>query len=145
MIRSISRRWWIGLLGLAWFGMTAEGQAWDNPLVKVRNVRFHFQCEVSTTPTAPPPIAPWYAYFPADPRMVPPPQASPYPPWPMQFPPPGPPADSFKDAPKRPGAENVPQGPRLTQHWSSHYAQESNLQPIGYLLPQAPSYWYQGR
>jgi hypothetical protein len=127
MIRSISSRWWYGLLGLAWFGINTEVQAWDNPLVKVSNVRFNIHVEMSTTPTAPRPIAPWYAYFPADPRMLPSPQASPYPPWPMQFPPSGPPADAFKDAQKRPGAAM------------------SSLQSVGYVPAQAPSYWYQGR
>ena len=145
MIRSICRKVWIGLLGLACFGMTAEARAWDHPLVRVSNVRFNIHVEMSTTPTAPPPIAPWYAYFPADARMLPPPQASPYPPWPMQFPPQIPTPDPSKDAPRRSDASSVPPAPILTQHWPGYAGHGFNLQPVGYVPAMAPSYWYQGR
>ena len=145
MIRSITRLSWLGLLGIVWIGMTQQGQAWENPLVKVSSTRINFHMEFSTTPAVPRPTAPWYAYFPADPRMVQPMQATPYPPWPVQFPPPGPPADAFKGVQKQSGALNVPQGPMQTQHWPGYYTYGSNLQPVGYVPAQAPSYWYQGR
>ena len=144
MIRSITRHWWFGLLGLAMFALVEDGQAWENPFVKVSNVRFNVHVEMSTLPKAPPPLAPWYAYFPSDARMLPPPQASPYPPWPMQFPPPGPPADALKYAPKQGRDSNLP-GPMLTQYWPNYYNAGSNLQPVGYAPAQMPTYWYQGR
>ena len=145
MIRSISRHWWIGLLGLVWFGMTEEGRAWDNPLVRVSNVRFKFDVEMSTTPRVPPPTAPWYAYFPADPRVLPSPQVSPFPSWPMQYPPQGPPSVPNRGVPMRTGAANAPQGPMQTQYWPSYPAYGSNILPVAYTPTQAPSYWYQGR
>ena len=137
MIRSIARLWWFGLLGLAWASMSAESQAWDNPFVKVSNVRINFHVEMSTTPKCPPPTAPWYAYFPADPRLMASPQMSPYPPWPLQFPP-------AANPPLRSGSAAVPQGPMLTQYWPNHYAYGSNVQPVGY-APARAGYWYQGR
>ena len=91
----------VWILGLAWLFGTGESQAWDNPLVKVSNVRINFHVELSTTPDPLRPTAPWYTYFPADPRLMPSPQPSPYPPWPAPFPPPGRPFDVPKDAPKQ--------------------------------------------
>ena len=143
MIRSISRRWWLGLLGLVWLGMSGSVHAQNSPLVKFSKVRFNVNVEMSTLPTVPPPTAPWYAYFPTDARTLPSMQASPYPSWPMQFPPPGRPADAPQ---KRSSSANVAQGPMLTQHWPSYSAYGSNnLQPVGFVPAQAPSYWFQGR
>jgi hypothetical protein len=139
MIGLISRRGWLGLLGLVWLGMIGQGQAWERPPLKI-HTQFQFKVEVTTQPQGPRPTAPWYAYFPADPRLVPRPQTTPYPPWPMQFPPPGPPSDLQKRSQNAP----VP-GPMLTQHWPNYYAYTSNVQPVGYTPAQAPSYWYQGR
>jgi hypothetical protein len=136
MFRSISRQWWLGLLGLMWLGMTGEGQA----QVRISTWRVNFNIEVTSTPTAPRPGAPWYAYFPADPRIMPSPHVSPYPPWPMPFQ--GPPP---RELPKQSNSATVPTGPMLTQHWPSHRAFGSDLQAVGYVPAQAPSYWYQGR
>ena len=135
---------WLGLFGMAWLVAIGAGQAWERPPVKVNTV-FQFRVEVKVGPEIGRPTAPWYTYFPADPRLVPSPQVSPYPPWPAQFPPAGPPSDASKDAQKQTrGPSNTP-GPMLTQHWSSHYAYGSNLQPVGYTPMHAPSYWYPNR
>jgi hypothetical protein len=68
-------------------------------------------------------------------------QASPYPPWPGQFPPAMPPADFPKVAPKQ-GFNPAGRSPMITQHWPTY---GSSLQPVGFVPAQAPSYWYQTR
>lgn len=140
MIRT-SRLWWLGMLGLFCFGVAAA-QAWERPPLRV-HTQFHFQVEVKSGPTWQRPTAPWYAYFPTDARMTPSLQTSPYPPWPAQFPPPGPPPTS-KDVQKQSGSASV-QGPMLVQHWPNYYANGFAVQPVGFVPAQAPSYWYQGR
>ncbi len=145
MNRWMSRLGWFGLLGLAWFLSMGECQAWENPLVKVSSMRVNFHVELSTTPDPLRPTAPWYAYFPADPRLMPSPQLSPYPPWPAQFPPQGRPFDASKDAQKAMRDTTVTPGPMLTQHWSNSTPYGAYLQPVGYAPTQAPSYWYQPR
>jgi hypothetical protein len=135
MLHSSSRQWWIGLLGLIWLGMTNEGQA----QVKNCKVKVNFNIEVNTTPTGPRPTAPWYAYFPADPRIMPSPQLSPFPPFPMPFPPPP------QVAPKKAESATAPTGPALTQYWPTYQNYSPGLQAVGYVPYQAPSYWYQGR
>ncbi len=142
MIRSISRRWWLGLLGLVWLAGVGVGHAWERPRV---NTEFKFRVEVTTAPEQLRPSAPWYTYFPADPRLMPSPQLSPYPSWPMQFPPQGQPFDAMKNAPKQVRDSNIPSGPMLTQYRTVPYAYGTNLQPVSYVPAQAPSYWYQGR
>jgi hypothetical protein len=145
MTRSISRYLWLGLLGLIWFAVPGEGQAWDRPPVKV-NTQFQFRIEVKVGPQYQRPTAPWYAYFPADPRLMPTPQATPFPPWPAQFPPPMmPPAGLSRDAQGQPGPANGPQGPMLSQYWPGQATYGANVQPVGYTPAQVPSYWYQGR
>lgn len=113
------------------------------PPVKVNTV-FDFRVEFKVGPDIQRPTAPWYAYFPADPRMSPSLQSSPYPPWPQQFPPPGPPSDA-KDALKKLSAESVPSGPMPWMHWPHHHARGPILQPVGYSPQLVPSYWYQQR
>ena len=139
MISSFSRRCWLfGLLGLVCVGSIGEIQAWERPPLKVNTV-FQFKVEVKVGPEIKPPTAPWYAYFPADQRLMPSMQATPYPPWPSPLPPPVP----LKDAPKT--TANVSSGPMQTQYWPNYYAYGSNLQPVGFVPPPAPSYWYQNR
>ncbi len=144
MKRMLPRLGWLGLFGLVWMVMNGAGQAWERPPVKV-NTAFQFRVEVKVGPEVGRPTAPWYAYFPADPRLLPSPQLSPYPPWPAQFPPASPPSDAQKDAPKNTRDSNVTPGPLLAQQWSNHFAYGSNLQPVGYIPRTAPSYWYQNR
>jgi hypothetical protein len=146
MIGSISRRWWFGMLGLVWLGAIgqAQAQAWDKAPVKV-NTKFEFRIEVTTKPQFAPPTAPWYAYFPADARLLPSMQTTPYPTWPAPFPPQGPPPNPIPNAPKSMGTAAAPPGPMLTQYWPNHYNNASNVQPIGYVPSQVPSYWYQNR
>ena len=142
----ITRRWWIGLVGLAWLGIAGQshGQGWTRPPLKV-NTNFQFKVEISTIPQVAKPTAPWYAYFPSDPRLVPSLQSTPYPPWPAPFPPPNPSFDFKKDGPKKAEVTPSPSGPRLTQYWPSYNALSTSLQPVGFVPAQAPSYWYQGR
>ena len=142
MNRWLPRLGWLGFLGLAWLSAIGGAQAWERPPVKV-DTKFDFRVEVHVGPQIGRPTAPWYAYFPADPRMMPSPQLSPYPPWPAQFPPAGPPSDALKDA-QRMRSSNVTPGPMQMQ-WSNQFAYGSNLQPVGYVPMQAPSYWYQNR
>ena len=105
MISSFSRRCWLfGLLGLVCVGSIGEIQAWERPPLKVNTV-FQFKVEVKVGPEIKPPTAPWYAYFPADQRLMPSMQATPYPPWPSPLPPPVP----LKDGPKT--TANVSSGP----------------------------------
>lgn len=144
MNRSIPRLGWLGLSGLAWLVGIGAGQAWERPPVKVNTV-FQFRVEVKVGPEVGRPTAPWYTYFPADPRLLPSPQLSPYPPWPAQFPPAGPPSDASQNALKQMRNLNVTPGPMLTQQWSNPLAYGSNLQPVGYAPVQAPSYWYHNR
>jgi len=146
MNRSMPRLWWLGLIGLAWFAAPGEGQAWERPPLKV-NTKFEFRVEVKVGPEVGRPTAPWYTYFPADARLMPSPQLSPYPPWPAQFPPAGQPFDALKGAKTQSRDTNGTPGPMLTQHqqWPNHFAYGSNLQPVGYAPMQAPSYWYQNR
>ena len=134
MFRSVSRRMWLGLLGLAWLGAISQGQAWERPPVKV-DTKFDFRVEVKVGPQFQRPTAPWYAYFPADAPTMPSMQTSPYPPWPMPFPPPG----------AQKSANPVPSGPTLARQWPNYYSYGPNVQPVGYVPAQAPSYWYQGR
>ena len=49
MTRTISRRFWLALLGLVWLGLAGEGQAWERPPVKVKTV-FQFDIEVKVGP-----------------------------------------------------------------------------------------------
>jgi hypothetical protein len=126
--------------------LTADAQSFlERPPVKVNTV-FHFRVEVKVGPDIKRPTAPWYAYFPADPRMSPSLQSSPYPPWPQQFPPPRPPSDA-KDVPQlqKQSAQNVPSRPMLTTHWPSSQTLGSPFQPVGYVPSQVPAYWHQTR
>ena len=112
----MSRLGWLGLLGLGWLFANSEARAWERPPVKVNTV-FQFRVEVHCGPEAIRPAAPWYTYFPADPRLMPSPQLSPYPPWPAQFPPAGPPSDALKDAQRQVRDSIESPGPLLTP-WS---------------------------
>jgi hypothetical protein len=139
MIQSISRRiWWLGVLGLVWLSAAGVGPAWERPRV---NTEFNFKFEVTVGPEQLRPTAPWYTYFPADPRLLPSPQYSPYPSWPRQFPPPAPPVD----APKQSRDSTDRGGPMLTQYRTVPYSNWSSIQPVSYVPAQAPSYWYQAR
>ena len=138
-----SRQWWLALSGLIWLLAISNAQAWERPPLKV-NTTFQFKVEVTSIPQIPRPTAPWYAYFPADPRLAPSMQASPYPPWPGQFPPRGPAFDFPKAAPKQ-GVGPAAPAPMITQNWPTYYSFGSSVQPVGYVPAQAPSYWYQGR
>jgi hypothetical protein len=139
----LSRRCWLGLASLVCLIAISEARAWERPPLKIYT-NFDFRVEVTTIPQIPRPTAPWYTYFPADPRLAPSMQTSPYPPWPGQFPPPGPAYDFPQGAPKQ-GMNPTPRAPMITQHWPTHYTFGSSVQPVGYVPAQAPSYWYQGR
>jgi hypothetical protein len=140
MNRMISRHGWFALLGLAWLGSAGQGQAWERPPMKVNTV-FQFDIEVRVGPDGSRPTAPWYTYFPADARMVPPPQMSPFPPFPNTFPP-----QAFPPAPqKQLRISNMPAAPMTTQLWPSQYGYGGSVQPVGYVPAQAPSYWYGNR
>jgi hypothetical protein len=137
-----SRRCWPGLAGLVWLVMFAQGQAWERPPIKFKT-EFKFHVEMKVGPEIKKPTAPWYAYFPADPRLISSPQTSPYPPWPQQFPPTSPPTDA-KDL-KRLSAEYASAPMPMMTPWASPYAYGSALQPVGYVPVHAPNYWYQNR
>jgi hypothetical protein len=136
---SISSSWRFLLIGLMWLAVSKSGQAWERPPVKV-NTQFQFHIEVKVGPQFPQPSAPWYSYFPADARMTPPLQSSPYPTWPTAFPPPAPSTDKALQ-----GRAVAAPGPMLTQQWPTYYTQASNIQPAGFVPAQVPSYWYQQR
>jgi hypothetical protein len=105
------------------------------------NTVFRFDVEVKVGPDGRRPTAPWYSYFPADARMVPPPQLSPFPPFPNTFPP-----QAFPPTPQKSlRISNMPAGPMTTQLWPSQYGYGANVQPVGYVPTQAPSYWYGNR
>jgi hypothetical protein len=140
MIQSISRRWWLGLVAMAWLSAIGVGQAWERPRV---NTEFKFKFEVTVGPEQIRPSAPWYMFFPADPRMMPSQQVTPYPSWPGQFPPAAQPFD--KGVQKQSFAPRVPSGPMLTQYQNIPYGYSTNVLPVSYTPAQVPSYWYQGR
>lgn len=135
-----SPRWWLALLGLIAFASIGESQTPGRPNVKVDTV-FKFQVNVKVGPEIQRPTAPWYAYFPADPRMMAGAQASPYPTWPQQFPPAMPPADAQKDPLKK---LSYDPGSMPVAYWPT-YLTSGYAQPVGHVPMQAPSYWYQGR
>lgn len=137
MNRIISRLG-IALFGFIALGMLSPAHAWERPPVKVNTV-FQFDIEVKVGPDPSRPTMPWYLYFPADARMTPPMQMTPFPPFPQRYPP-------------QPGALPAPQkllrfsnmqpGPQMTQMWPTY---NTGLQPVGYVPVQAPSYWYNAR
>lgn len=141
MIRLNTRQWWLGLIGLVWIA-TGNGHAWERPPVKL-NTKIEFHFDVKVGPDFRRPTAPWYAYFPVDPRMSPSPQTSPYPPWPVPFPPPGPPPTAAKEAQHLNANMAVPRDPMTSQLWPSQSSPGTNLQPVGFVPAQVPSYWYQ--
>ena len=139
MNRIISRHGWFALLGLAWLGSIGQGQAWERPPMKVNTV-FQFDVVVKVGPDLARPTAPWYTYFPADARFTPPPQMSPFPPFPNAFPPQNVPVPQPQ---RQLRFSNMPPAPMVTQAWPSHYG--NGVQPVGYVPTQAPSYWYANR
>ncbi len=141
---SARRFWWLGVLGLMCLITSGEVHAWERPPVKVNTV-FQFRVEVKFGPEIQRPTAPWYAYFPADPRSQMSPQTSPYPPWPTQFPPQGQPPGSTNEAPKQGRAPQTPPNSMLTQHRTGYSTYGTSIQPVGYVPTQVPSYWYQNR
>ncbi|HZZ79860.1 MAG TPA: hypothetical protein VFE62_15180 [Gemmataceae bacterium] len=139
MIQSIWRRSWFGLIALASLSTIGAAQAWDLPRV---NTELKFKFEVTVGPEQLRPSAPWYTYFPADPRMMPSPQLTPYPSWPGQFPPAAQPFDRG-GVQKQSYNAPVPTNPMLTQYRAIPYGY--HLQTVSYTPAQVPSYWYQGR
>ena len=137
----ITRHWWLGLLGLVCFAATGKAQVWERPPVKI-NTKIEFHFDVKVGPDFRRPTAPWYAYFPVDPRMASSPQTSPYPPWPTPFPPVGPPPTAAKE-PQRLSANRAVPNDTLSQLWLSQSSHGTSLQPVGYVPAQVPSYWYQ--
>jgi hypothetical protein len=131
----------LGLLGLVWMVATHAGQAWERPPVKI-NTKIEFQFDVKVGPDFRRPTAPWYAYFPVDPRMLPSAQTTPYPPWPTPFPPPASPPAAAREAPRQVQGMGTASDAPLSQVWYHQNVSGMNLQPVGYLPTQAPSYWY---
>ena len=138
MIQSFSRRWWLALVAMAWLPAVGFGQPQGMPRV---NTEFKFKFEVTVGPEQIRPSNPWWMYFPADPRLMPSQQVTPYPAWPQQFPPAGQPFD--KGVQRQSRGTTVPSGPMLTQYPS--YGYSTNVLPVSYTPAQVPSYWYQGR
>src|SRR4051794_14323642 len=140
------RPWRLGLLGLAWCLAAGSSPAWERPPIKI-DTRIEFQFDVRLGPDFRRPTAPWYAYFPCDPRTLPSPQLSPYPSWPGPLPPPGAPGAPGMLPPipnhvQRPLPAPNPLRQTQAAAWplSSGYA--APVQPVGYVPAQAPSYWY---
>ena len=129
--------WRVGLLGLVWFVMTQEGHAWERPPVKIKtHIEFHVEYRIG--PDIRRPTAPWYAYFPVDPRVVPSQQLTPYPPWPVPFPPLAVPKQAMT---RTPNADVRPDA-RVSQLWDNQRPYGTTFQPVGYFSTQAPTYWY---
>jgi hypothetical protein len=141
MKRSLSCLWRIGFLGLVCIVMTAKGQAWERPPVKI-DTHWEFSVNVKYGPDTRRPVAPWYAYFPVDPRMTPSAQTTPYPPWPATFPPQASPPIVPKEAPRQAFDGNAPRDTQASYVWPNQTAYGMNVQPVGYVPAQAPSYWY---
>jgi hypothetical protein len=139
MNRLTIRRCGLALIGVLCLTSAGQAQIWQRPPIKVNTV-FDFRVDVSVGPQIQRPTAPWYAYFPADPNMQPSPQATPFPPWPMQFPPPAPPADALQ---KQNAQTQRATGPMQTSYGSAYSTYP--VQPVGFVPTQAPSYWYQQR
>jgi hypothetical protein len=104
-------------------------------------IEFHFDVKVG--PDSRRPTAPWYAYFPVDPRMLPSPQATPYPPWPAQFPPRATPST----VPPQPQRQALDMNAARTASllWYNQGAPGTNVQPVSYSPVEVPSYWYHNR
>jgi hypothetical protein len=136
MTRTLRRLGRLGLLGLVWFTVAGKSPGWERPPVRI-NTHVEFQMEFKVGPQPLRPTAPWYAYFPVDPRTLPSGQTSPYPPWPSQFPPPAP-----KDG-LAPAADLGGTGATLVSYVSQYSIPYRPLSfPTATYQAEAPSYWY---
>jgi hypothetical protein len=139
MTRILIRRFWPGLLALAWLLQPTAVQAWGNtPIPISTDSVFVYRFDIKIGPSAfARPAGPWYSYFPIDPNLLAQPQTAAFPNWPTQFP----------TAP--PQSQPVPRPvPGMT-----YYQQPANpygygygygVYPAGYYAPQpVPAYWYQ--
>jgi hypothetical protein len=146
MFKSTSSLCWFASITIVGLSIGDRASAWERPPLKL-NTKIEFRVEVKSAPQCPPPTAPWYAYFPADARLLPPMNVTPYPTWPMPFPPA--PRPMPMPLPNGNGPKTMippmPSGPMTTQQWPGYYVSAASVQPVGYVPAQAPSYWYQGR
>jgi hypothetical protein len=137
-MRTPSLKLWLAALSLAGTPLVARAQ-FGGPPVDVDFV-FRFNVRVRDDGAQMKNTAPWYSYFPYDPRLQSQQPGSPFPHWPQQFPPAeqnaAPQGQSMRPTQANPGL--VWNG-NTNQYPSYSYP---NLQLVAYPFGQAPSYWY---
>jgi hypothetical protein len=130
MTRNIVRRFWPGILALAWLLHPSAAHAWgpNTPLPIGTDSVFIYRFDVKIGPSAfARPAGPWYSYFPVDPNLLAQPRAAAFPNWPNQFPP----------APTP--TEPMVRPPGMTYYQPMQYGY--GVYPATYYQAQ-PGYWY---
>jgi len=130
MMLTTIRRFWPGLLALAWLVAPSGVQAQGNTPIPIATDAFLvYRFNVKIGPSAfARPAGPWYSYFPVDPNLLAQPQAAAFPNWPSQFPP----TPALRPAP------GMAYSPAPMQ-----YGYGPGVYPAGYYAPQqVPAYWY---
>jgi hypothetical protein len=137
MTRTLIRRFWPGLLAMAWLlsptGVQAQG---CTPIPISTDSVFIYRFNVKIGPSAfARPAGPWYSYFPVDPNLMAQPQAAAFPNWPASFPPTQAPAQA---APRyAPGITYNQSPPPMP------YGYSPGVYPASYYAPQqAAMGWY---
>jgi hypothetical protein len=147
MSRTLIRRSWLGLLGLACFLPTSAAHGWGQPIPIATDsaADFHLNIKIGAAAFARP-AGPWYSYFPVDPYLLAQPRASAFPNWPPMYPPPG-----AAPVPPIPPVGPVGPGPRPPVPGMTYYPPASGMPygygasvyPVGYYAPPSmPGYWY---
>jgi hypothetical protein len=136
MTRTLIRRFWPGLLAMAWLlspsGAEAQG---CTPIPIATDSVFIYRFNVKIGPSAfARPAGPWYSYFPVDPNLMAQPQVNAFPNWPASFPPTQAPAQA---APRYAPGITYNQPPPMP------YGYSSGVYPASYYAPQqAAMGWY---
>jgi len=144
IMRTPSLKLWLAALSLAGTPVVARAQS-GGPPVDVDFV-FRFNVRVGDNGKQMKNAAPWYSYFPYDPRLQSQAPGSPFPHWPTQFPPSEQNTagqnQTSRQAPQNQPTQHQP-GPGLVWHANPNQTSSyPNLQLVAYPNGQAPSYWY---
>ena len=135
-MRTPSLRLWLAALSLAGMPLVAHAQG-GGPPVDVDFV-FRFNVRVGDNGKQMKNAAPWYSYFPYDPRLQSQQPGSPFPHWPQQFPP-----AEQNNAGQNQSMQSAQPAPGMVWNGAPNQLPSyPNLQLVAYPFGQAPSYWY---